>query len=91
VRAYTRARVYVCVRVHVTRTCAYAREYVREYVRTRLNSVTMPLVQSLLYRPCLPSIASARALYVRAIGSSVRCCCARLRFQFYITAVVWRY
>ena len=31
--ARIRTRVYVCVRVHVTRTCAYAREHVREYVR----------------------------------------------------------
>jgi hypothetical protein len=69
-------REYVCVRVHVTRTCAYVREYVREYVCTRLYCVTMPLVPCPLYRPCLLSIASAIGLCVRAIGSAVRCCCA---------------
>lgn len=33
--ARVRTRVYVCVRVHVTRVCAYVREHVREHVRTR--------------------------------------------------------
>ena len=84
-RAYTRTRVYVCVRVHVTRTCAYAREYVREYVRTRLNSDAIPLVPSLLYRHCLPLIASATGLCVRAMASAMRCCCETLQLSLAVT------
>lgn len=77
-RAYTRTRVYVCVRVHVTRTCAYAREYVREYAhafKLRYNATCLSsAVSSLLAinrqrnRPLRASIGRRHALLLRTIA-----------------------
>ena len=78
-RAYTRTRVYVCVRVRVTRTCAYAREHVREYAhafKQRCNATCAEsAVSSLLAinrqrnRPLRASIDQRHALLLCNIAA----------------------